>query len=242
MKIPVITGPTCVGKTAISEKLVERCDGEIITADRYQMFRGMDIGSAKPLPDDRSRYHLLNSLSPDQVLTRGEYLEVVKKLIPQIQRRGRVPMVEGCNIGLVGALSDKSSKICKPGDEFKFYGFIRNLDEIQVRVRFQLNNMIEHGLIVEVETLLAAGYGNSNALKMAICYKEVIAYLNGEITYSQMVECIMHNTMRAVRDQLRFVYSKSNMEVINLSESKMEDVVNYILDDLDFSQQLLRTA
>ncbi|MEJ5200496.1 MAG: isopentenyl transferase family protein, partial [Anaerolineae bacterium] len=71
----VIVGPTAAGKTALSIELAVALDGEIVSADSRQIYRGMDIGTAKPTPAERARvpHHLLDIVRPDQVLTVPEY-------------------------------------------------------------------------------------------------------------------------------------------------------------------------
>ncbi|MFZ1754098.1 MAG: isopentenyl transferase family protein, partial [Caldilineaceae bacterium] len=74
---PLITllGPTAAGKTALSLALAERFDGEIVSADSRLIYRGMDIGTAKPTPAEQARvpHHLLDVTTPDRPLTLAEY-------------------------------------------------------------------------------------------------------------------------------------------------------------------------
>src|SRR5512139_3318988 len=70
-----IVGPTGVGKTALAIELAERLYGEIVSADSRQIYRGMDIGTGKPTPDQlaRVRHHLIDCVDPDQAYTLAEY-------------------------------------------------------------------------------------------------------------------------------------------------------------------------
>ncbi len=93
----VIVGPTAVGKSATALYLAERLEGEIVSADSRQVYRGMDIGTAKPTPQERARvpHHLLDLLEPDQTLTVAEYQALAYAAIADIHRRGRLPFLVG---------------------------------------------------------------------------------------------------------------------------------------------------
>ena len=93
----VLVGPTAVGKTALSLPLAEAIGGEIVSADSRQVFRYMDIGTAKPAPEDRLRvpHHLLDLLDPDQTLGLAEYQRAALQAVDCITRRGRVPLLVG---------------------------------------------------------------------------------------------------------------------------------------------------
>ncbi|MEJ2211696.1 MAG: tRNA (adenosine(37)-N6)-dimethylallyltransferase MiaA [Anaerolineae bacterium] len=92
-----IVGPTAVGKTPLSIRLAEALDGEIVSADSRQVYRGMDIGTAKATPEERARvpHHLLDILDPDQPLSLAEFQEMAYGAIDGILARGRVPFLVG---------------------------------------------------------------------------------------------------------------------------------------------------
>ncbi len=93
----IVVGPTAVGKTAVSIKLARAVDGEIISADSRQIYRYMDIGTAKPTPTERAAvpHHLLDVVSPDQALTLAEYQELAYEAVDGILNRGHVPFLVG---------------------------------------------------------------------------------------------------------------------------------------------------
>ncbi len=92
-----IVGPTAAGKTALSLELAEALGGEIVSADSRQIYRGMDIGSAKATPAEQARvpHHLLDLVEPDQVLTLAEYQRLAYRVIDAIHARGRLPLLVG---------------------------------------------------------------------------------------------------------------------------------------------------
>ena len=99
MGLPVlfIVGPTAVGKSALAVHLALRFGGEIVNADSRQVYRGMDIGTAKPLPDDRARvpHHLIDIVEPDQEFSLPRFLELARSAIQDIHGRGGLPIVAG---------------------------------------------------------------------------------------------------------------------------------------------------
>ncbi|MGE5672561.1 MAG: tRNA (adenosine(37)-N6)-dimethylallyltransferase MiaA [Mycobacterium leprae] len=99
MKLPllVLVGPTAVGKTALSVDLAERLGGEIISGDSMQVYRGMDIGTAKITPAEMRGvpHHLIDIKSPDEPYSVAEFQSQVDQLIRAIHGRGRLPMLVG---------------------------------------------------------------------------------------------------------------------------------------------------
>jgi len=93
----VIVGPTAVGKTAISLRLAETLDGEIVSADSRLFYRGMDIGTAKPTHEERSRvpHHLIDIAEPDETVGLAEFQEQAYSAIADIHARGKLPLLVG---------------------------------------------------------------------------------------------------------------------------------------------------
>lgn len=93
----VILGPTASGKTALSIALAEKFHGEIVNCDSVAMYRELDIGTAKPSPEERARvpHHLFDFVDPAEEMTAGEYARQARELIGEIKARGRLPIVVG---------------------------------------------------------------------------------------------------------------------------------------------------
>jgi len=99
MKQPliIIAGPTGVGKTGIAIELAERINGEIVGADSMQIYRGMDIGTAKPTRAEQARvpHHLIDIRSPNEEFSVAEYVETASAAITEIATRGKMPVLVG---------------------------------------------------------------------------------------------------------------------------------------------------
>jgi tRNA dimethylallyltransferase len=93
----VVLGPTGSGKTPLSVALAQRFDGEIVSCDSVAVYRGLEIGSAKPSPEQRKLvpHHLLDVVDPDAFYTAGDYSRAARDAIAGIVARGRLPIVTG---------------------------------------------------------------------------------------------------------------------------------------------------
>jgi len=93
----VILGPTGSGKTSLSVALGHQFDGEIVSCDSVAVYQGLEIGSAKPSPDQRKQvpHHLLDVVTPDTFYTAGDYGRAARAAIAAVAGRGRLPIVTG---------------------------------------------------------------------------------------------------------------------------------------------------
>jgi tRNA dimethylallyltransferase len=93
----LLLGPTGSGKTALSLDLGDRFGGEIVSCDSVAVYRGMDLGTAKPAKEERARlpHHLIDVADPDQPFTAGEYSRLARAALREIASRGRLPIVTG---------------------------------------------------------------------------------------------------------------------------------------------------
>lgn len=108
-KVIVITGPTAVGKTKLSIELAKRYNGEIINADAVQVYKGLDIGSAKVTEEEKEDipHHLFNIKEVDEEYTIYHYQKDCRKLIKEVQGRGKTPiLVGGTGLYIKAALYD----------------------------------------------------------------------------------------------------------------------------------------
>ena len=104
----LILGPTGSGKTALSLALGQHFDGEILSCDSVAVYRGMDIGSAKPTPEEQARlpHHLIDIADPAELMTAGEYARQGRQILKEVAARNRLPIVTGGTGLYLRALTD----------------------------------------------------------------------------------------------------------------------------------------
>lgn len=107
-RIVILIGPTAVGKTGLSLELAERLNAEIISADSRLFYRGMDIGTAKPSPQEQARvpHHLIDVIDPDQAWSLADFQKQAQMAVTEIQQRGRLPLFVGGTGQYVRALTE----------------------------------------------------------------------------------------------------------------------------------------
>jgi len=107
--VVAIIGPTAVGKTALAVELAQHFDGEIVSADSRQFYRGMDIGTAKPTPDELAQvpHHLIDVADPDEPWSLAAFKREAGAALAEIHRRGKLPfLVGGTGQYIYGLLDD----------------------------------------------------------------------------------------------------------------------------------------
>ena len=96
-KVIVLLGPTGVGKTSASLLLAQALGTEIISSDSMQLYRHMDIGTAKPSISERSivKHHMIDVVEPCESYSTGRYIEEVKPIISVLHNKNKVPLIVG---------------------------------------------------------------------------------------------------------------------------------------------------
>lgn len=95
--VVILAGPTAVGKSALALALARRTGGEIVAVDSMQVYRGLDVGTGKPLPEERAAvpHHLLDCCEAHQRFSAGEFARRAHRLVGEIRGRGRLPILVG---------------------------------------------------------------------------------------------------------------------------------------------------
>ena len=121
-RLLAIVGPTATGKTEVGMGLAEALDGEIISADSMQVYRGMDIGTAKPTAEQRARvpHHLIDILDPDEAFSVADYQARADAALAAIWKRGRQPiLVGGSGLYIRAVLEEMDFSLVPPDPEFR---------------------------------------------------------------------------------------------------------------------------
>lgn len=138
--IIAITGPTASGKTDLAMQLTKHFPIELINMDSAQVYRDMDIGTAKITPAEQAEYphYLMDIISPEESYSAAQFTDDVKKLVPEINGRGNIPLVVGGTILYYKALSEGLAKLPSADhtlrdelrSEIKQYGHEKLLNEL----------------------------------------------------------------------------------------------------------------
>lgn len=120
-KMLAVIGPTASGKTRLGIDLANALDGEIISADSVQIYRQMDVATAKPTPEERSQapHHLINIIDPDQTFNAGNFVNAADKVIRDLVTRHKVPILLGGTSLYVRALINGIIQVPDTPDEIK---------------------------------------------------------------------------------------------------------------------------
>ncbi len=128
-----VFGPTAVGKSAFCLQLAAEIGGEIVNADAVQVYRGFDVGSAKPSAEERERvpHHLLDVADPDMGITVATYQLLAQQAIREVERRGAVPIVSGgSGLYLRAALGEWDAFGAPPDPEVRRWAEAADIAEV----------------------------------------------------------------------------------------------------------------
>lgn len=264
-----VVGPTASGKSELGLALATELDGEIINVDAMQLYRGMDVGTAKlPVSERRGiAHHQLDVLEVTETATVASFQASARADVESILARGRVPILVGGSGLYVQALVDdlafpatdaavrarREAELAERGtfamhDELRridpaaaeailptdgrrivralevveltglpfsasapkvgaprwgtvLLGLDRDTEELDARIVARTAQMFEHGLVAEVETLVAAGLRDGVTARRALGYAQVLAALDGEYDMATAQELTTIGTRRFVRRQ-----------------------------------------
>lgn len=270
----VLTGPTAVGKTALSIKLAKKIGGEIISADSMQVYKYMDIGSAKITVEQMQGvpHHLIDVLNPEDEFNVYTFQTMAKESLKEIYERGHIPIVAGGTGFYIQALlydinfepEEENAEIRKTLEKLQkekgshylyellkekdpdsaleihennvkrviraleFYElngipislhnkeqrkketaycscyFVLNDDrrKLYERIDKRVDEMLDHGLLQEVRKLKDMGYCRDMVSMQGLGYKEMLSYLDGELSFEDAVYLIKRDSRHFAKRQL----------------------------------------
>jgi tRNA dimethylallyltransferase len=186
-------GPTASGKTALAVKLARIFDGEIICADSRTIYKGMDIGTAKPTPEEREQvpHHMLDLIQPGEKYTIYQFKNEVLRLVDEIRGRGKVPfLVGGSGLYLYTILFDYDFDQGTRRDELVpnciATGIAVDEDVLRERISGRFQKMLDAGFESEVKNLVKK-YGADTLQLKRNSYGEMQKYLRGELTRDELI-------------------------------------------------------
>ncbi|GAA0366258.1 tRNA (adenosine(37)-N6)-dimethylallyltransferase MiaA [Bacillus horti] len=310
MKQPLVSiiGPTSVGKTDLSIHIAKRLQGEIISGDSMQVYKGMDIGTAKVTQEEMQEvpHHLIDILEPNESFSVSDFQSLASEKISEICERGKVPIlvggtglyVQSITHGFSFAENGNNDIIRKKWNDYleehgadalyeqiqqrdpefaktlhpnnarrviralevlevtgqsmaQFQGDWQNESPYQLvmlgltmdreklyqRINRRVDQMLQDGLIEELQGLLEQGVPLSAQSFQAIGYKEIMPYLKGECTKEEAVDLLKRNTRRFAKRQLTWFRRVSEItwfDVTDLSQwsGTKERITEYVKESL----------
>ena len=311
-KLIVLTGPTAVGNTKLSIALAKAVNGEIISADSMQVYKYMDIGSAKIKPEEMCgiKHYLVDCLKPwdPESFNVTRFQQMAKAAMEEIYAKDKVPILVGgtgfyiqsvvydidftdndADTGYRTMLEDMAAekgveflhdmlKVVDPkaAEEIHFnnvkrviraleffqktgspisahneaerqkespyelYYFVLNDDRAKLyeRIDMRVDLMLQDGLVEEVKGLLDMGCTRDMVSMQGLGYKEIIDYLNGDISLEEAVYIIKRDTRHFAKRQLTWFRRERDVRWLNKSDfSSEEEILEEILEQMNSAKE-----
>ena len=308
MKRPliVLTGPTAVGKTSLSISLAKAVNGEIISADSMQVYKKMDIGSAKIRPEEMQgvKHYLVDVLEPEEEFHIVKFQQMAKEAMEEIYEKGKIPILVGgtgfyiqavtrdidfteaqqentyraeleklaetegaeylhdrlkevdpASADIIHAntvkrviralefyhqngtpISAHNEEQKKQTSPYNLAYFVLNAprDILYERIDKRVDQMLEEGLVKEVEGLKREGCQRGMVSMQGLGYKEILAYLEGEYPLEEVVRILKRDTRHFAKRQLTWFRRES--DVIWVDKDKFhwdeKEILEYMLSVL----------
>lgn len=303
-KLLILSGPTAVGKTNISIKLAKLLNGEIISADSMQIYKHMDIGSAKVTEEemDGVKHYLIDVVDPKDDFTVADFKEKATEIIDDIYSRGKLPMIVGgtglyidslvCNMTFTEGHKDEEyreylTKLSeKEGNDY-IHNMLKEVDPISAerihknnvkrviralevykitkkpfssynagneiynipydlgyyvltmdrsklyeRINLRVDIMMEKGLIEEVKTLKDMGCEAHMQSMKGIGYKEMLYYLDGDISLEKAADMIKQGSRNYAKRQLTWFRKDPRVMYLDKDILTEEEIISKIRDDI----------
>lgn len=300
MKKPliVLTGPTAVGKTKLSISLAKAVNGEIISADSMQVYKYMDIGSAKIRPEEMQgvKHYLVDKLLPEEEFHIVKFQQMAKAAMEEIYAKGKIPILVGGTGFYIQAITkdidftqaeqedgyrqELEQLAAEQGNEhlhqmlqevdpvsakeihannvkrviraLEFYHqnhspisahnqeqkehetpynlayFVLNVPRelLYKRIDDRIDEMLDEGLLEEVQKLKDMGYHRGMVSMQGLGYKEILAYLDGEYPLEEAVRILKRDTRHFAKRQLTWF-------------RREKDTIWMNKDEFDYNEELI---
>ena len=233
----VILGPTGSGKTGVSIKIAKKIDGEIISADSRAIYKGMDIGTAKPTKEEMEGvpHFGLDLVEPGERFTVAVWKEYAEKKIKELRARGHVPIIVGGTGLYIDALiydyhfkgptghkiGDFEQKSCSDRTEVKgnflIIGIKWETEVLRERLKRRIDQMFNEDLYDETLGLVKKYGWGSGAMKSDI-YEYAWKYLNGELSLEEAKEQCFYEDYHLAKRQLTWFKRNANINWLELEQ------------------------
>lgn len=249
----VIVGETGSGKTALGIQLAQQFNGEIICADSRTIYRGMDIGTAKPTPEEQALvpHHLLDIRNPDQSYSAAQFQKDAQKLITDITSRGKLPiMVGGSGLYIDSVIYDYSFATDREPDPHNprhraldsspkdkrlrsntlIIGLQPSKEDLTERIPKRVKAMLQAGLVDEAQRLVDM-YGQDNQALRGSGYLFFNDYLKGRLSLDEASQKFARSHMLLAKKQRTWFKRNKSIQWQN-DPSKVVAITTTFLNNL----------
>lgn len=308
MKQPlvILAGPTAVGKTDLSIQLAKRINGSVISADSMQVYRYMDIGSAKVMPEEMQGipHYLIDEFMPEEEFNIVIFQELAKKYMQEIYAEKRIPILAGGTGFYIqsvlydidfskeeasGSIRHKLEELAKTEGSIALHERLRAVDaasannihpnnvkrviralefyqqngypisqhneeekqktspynfayfvlndkreRLYERIELRVDKMMEQGLLEEVKNLKKMGCHKDMVSMQGLGYKELLSYLDGEISLEEAVYILKRDTRHFAKRQLTWFRREEDVIWLNKDEFSYDEdaILDRMISDL----------
>ncbi len=295
-KIIAVAGPTASGKTSLAIEIARKFDGEVVSCDSMQIYRFMDIGTAKPDKSEQEavRHHMIDILNPTERCSVADFVRLARECIDDIIRRGKLPILAG-GTGLymdsvlenivfedfgsdpkfraeMQQLADtegvdvlhsilakrdpeaaekihpnnvrrviRALEVChltgktftqvnlesrrEPVYDALILGIDADREILYERINMRVDKMMDGGLLEEVRTLCDMGIDRDTTAMQAIGYKEILEFLEGNVTIDEAVEKIKMESRRYAKRQMTWFRRNDKIQWISAESPEYVAIV-----------------
>jgi tRNA dimethylallyltransferase len=293
-----VVGPTAAGKSAVALEVARRTGGEIVSADSMQVYRGLDIGTAKPSAAELLMvpHHLIDVADPQEDFSVAAYQRLARNAVEDISKRGHLPVVVGgtglyvrallhqydftapgadqqVRAALVRRAADHGpeslhaelSTVDPPaaarihprdtrrlvralevwkvtgrpisagwhGEGFVYDALLVGLKvaapDLYARIDRRVDAMLAAGLVDEVRDLIRRGYSQALVAGQALGYKEIVAYIEGEVTLEEAARQVKMATRRYAKRQMTWFRREPGVVWLDATRAEIPDLAEDIL-------------
>jgi len=236
----VIVGPTGSGKTGVGIRLAKKLDGEIISADSRAIYKGMDIGTAKPTAKEQEGvvHHGLDLVEPGERFTVADWKAYAEQKICSIQKKGKTVIVVGGTGLYIDALvfdykftpeaKENYSDREKMRPEYVVFGIETEKEVLKEGLQQRIEKMFSPELYEETRRLVEK-YGWKNQAMKSDIYEYVYKYLEGEMPLEEAKEKAFFEDVHLAKRQM--TWFRRNKEIIWASLENIEEVVLKCIQD-----------
>ncbi len=226
-KVIVLIGPTAVGKTKLSIELAKKFNGEIISGDSMQIYRGMDIGTAKITNDEMEGipHHLIDIVDPDEAFSVAEFQTLVRSKIKDITNRGKVPfIVGGTGLYIQSVLYDYQFQEAPTADPDYRASLEALADE---KGTLEIHNMLE-----QIDPITAASIHHHNVRRVirALEVFHVTGKRMSELQENQSEEMLYDAAIIGLTMDRDLLYERINLRVDKMMEEGLLPEVKHFFD------------